>query len=178
MLCFSDLIDRNGLLFNWRWHIFHQRFSSLAASARCGTLTDTVNHKSYSKLWQRLCVHSSVNMCQLWLRAIPLKYLLSYGCCHGAGKHECLPTPSPHSCLFNTDCAHCNTLLKAKLLIHSLPAHRQQFSKKENSPNSAKLNSLKFTNEFLFHNHNCGVHRGTKKVRGRLTDCHPCALYL
>lgn len=49
------LIDRDDLLFCWR------QSSSVIHAAALPThpLTDGVNHESYSKLWQRLCVHSS-----------------------------------------------------------------------------------------------------------------------
>lgn len=56
---FSNLIDSDDLLFNRRQHVFSWDWRGSLAAACCGPLTNAVNQKSDSKLWQRLCVHSS-----------------------------------------------------------------------------------------------------------------------
>lgn len=117
------LIDRDDLLFRRR------RSSSVIHAAALPThpLTDGVNHESYSKLWQRLCVrsfrqhvsalitrHPALNICCLTPVATEL-----------ANKDVYQRTP-PFSSLVNTHGAFCNIPHDTELLIHSLPAHRRQ----------------------------------------------------
>lgn len=127
---FSNLIHRDYLLFNQN---SGTDMSSVIQRqlARRVPLAGGVNHKSYSKLWQRLCVHPSCQHVSPLITHHPaLNICLLAAVASGAGKRGCLqmgtPLQPPHSCLLNTDGTFCNTPHDTELLMGSLPAVQQK----------------------------------------------------